>query len=288
MAALPSGLVPGGGQALTDLSIAKSGLGMSYGNSRAANNVTPQTDWRVRITLPPQSYFAFRNVAQKNGGFNMPLTTKTAYYDGVIFPYTPSITITHNARYSEAALTHSNYKSYFYEGSDIGPISISGVFTCQNQSEAIYVMSCIQFLRACTKMRFGGGDLLTTGLSTSFTGAGAPPTLVRLMGYGDNYLPGPSCVVTSVSHQMPDDVDYIPYEYNAWKGWMPTHSTITVNLQPVVSRRTQSNFNLDAYAAGAYVNSYPGTTNAAVAGIPIPGIETALDATGVTKPSGLL
>lgn len=164
---------------------------------------------------------------------------------GVIFPYTPAVTVTHNARYNEQALVHSNYKNYFYEGSDVAAISVAGVFTCQEAGEAQYLMACIQFLRACTKMEFG----------TDNPKAGTPPTLVRLYGYGEHYLPSINCVVTSVSHTMPEDVDYIKYtngdnEY----GWMPISSTLTVNLQPVVSRKRQTEkMLLDDFTKGGFL-----------------------------------
>jgi hypothetical protein len=202
----------------------------------------PSKDWRVRITLPPQSSFSYRSSAF--AGLPAELEGDGYGSDGVVFPYIPTMTVTHNARYTEQALTHSNFKNYFYEGSDVGAISLSGVFTCQNDNEARYLMGCLQFLRACTKMRFGDDP-----------DAGQPPTLVRLQGYGDDYLAGSlSCIVTQVSHTMPDDVDYIKYERVNTSGWMPTSSTLTVALQPIVSRRSQSReMDLDKFARGDYV-----------------------------------
>jgi len=260
----PAGLQPGGAQAktpapaapapkqvFTDLSDRltnnKFAFSSASGRSTTASSVKEQ-DWRVRITLPPQSKFAFNNPA--GSGFMTYLKEQTNGISGVVFPYTPSITVTHNARYSEQALTHSNYKNYFYDGSDVAAISIAGVFTCQNGREALYLMSAIQFFRACTKMYFGTE---TAGASAP---AGTPPTLVRLNGYGKHYLPGISCVVTSVSHVMPEDVDYIQYIYQNEKGWMPTQSTLTVTLQPVISRRRQSqSIALDDYVQGRLTKS---------------------------------
>jgi hypothetical protein len=220
-------------------------------------------DWRVRISLPPGSKFAFRGQSGKaNGntrddgeggtystiGFMYPLSADSGP-DGVVFPQTPSITVTHNARYQEQALTHSNYKSYFYEGSDVSAIQIAGVFTCQNAAEAEYVMACVQFLRACTKMFFGK----TSGASMP---SGTPPTLVRLSGYGDFYLPDLTCVVTSIAHTMPEDCDYIKFLTVDGEnyGWMPTVSTITVTLQPVVSRKRQAEeMSLDKFVNAEYI-----------------------------------
>ena len=215
---------------------------INRGNPEEGQTLEPEKDWRVRISLPPASRFAFRASSENHGWLDNLTTT-----DGVVFPYTPTVTITHNARYTEQALTHSNYKNYFYEGSDISAITITGVFTCQNADEALYLMASIQFLRACTKMFFGAND-------TSMP-AGTPPTLVRLSGYGDFYLPDITCVVTQVQHVMPDDADYIKFTYGDGRksGWMPTSSQLTVTLQPVVSRSRQAKgINLDQYAVGGY------------------------------------
>jgi len=232
---------------------------------RKTEKLDKTKDWRVRISLPPGSKFAFRGQSgQTNGstrdngeggtystlGFMYPLSDG-AGPDGVVFPQTPSITVTHNARYQEQALTHSNYKSYFYEGSDVAAIQIAGVFTCQNPAEAEYVMACVQFLRACTKMFFGKTE------SSSSHPSGTPPTLVRLSGYGDFYLPDLTCVVTSVAHTMPDDCDYIKFRTADGEnyGWMPTMSTITVTLQPVVSRKRQAEeISLDKFVNAEYIS----------------------------------
>ena len=204
----------------------------------------PKKDWRVRISLPPESKFAYRNNSLTPGIMGPLRDYAGDSLDGVVFPYTPTVTVAHNARYGEQALTHSNYKSYFYEGSDISAISIAGVFTCQNEEEALYIASAIQFFRACTKMYFGKDD----------PKAGTPPTLVRLNGYGAHYLPNINGVITQFSHTMPDDVDYITYQIGGTRGWMPIQSTMTVNIQPVVSRKRQSEaMLLDNFAQGSYL-----------------------------------
>ena len=190
-------------------------------------------DWRVRISLPPNSKAFYQDPGWK--GRQWPLMDT-----GVIFPYTPTISITHAARYQEQALTHSNYKNYFYEGSDVSSITVTGDFTVQNQQEGEYVLACIYFFRAATKMFFGRSGSYPVG---------TPPPIVFLDGYGDYYLPHVSCVITQFQHTMPADVDYIPLI--GLNQRMPTISQISVTLQPVLSRkRIHEEFNLDAYGKG--------------------------------------
>ena len=241
-----------GGSKGTNLAGAKlQGSKRTYISPNANSDASASTDWRVRIGLPPLSKFAYRQ--QYAGLTNVLAGGKgdVAWRGGVVFPYTPTVTITHNARYNEQALIHSNYKNYFYEGSDVAAISIAGIFTCQDSSEAEYLMASIQFLRACTKMEFGADN----------PKAGTPPTLVRLYGYGEHYMPSINCVVTSVAHTMPEDVDYIKYSIaDGGYGWMPISSTLTVTLQPVVSRKRQSQqMLLDDFTKGGFLGGAPTT-----------------------------
>ena len=200
-----------------------------------AGGVDPSQDWRVRITLPPGSDILY-NSPDGYIGFMEPLVNSGQM--GVVFPYTPTITLAYNARYQEQALTHSNFKSYFYEGSDVAPITISGEFTAQNQGEAQYVLACVYFLRACTKMLWGQD-----------VGAGTPPPIVKLNGYGINYLPDVSCIITNFTHTMPAEVDYIAINRDGYNGTrMPVSSTISVTLQPVYSRKKIA----DDFTVGTY------------------------------------
>jgi len=224
-----AGLLDGGVASLFNKNITP-GVNITSGNS-PSNPL--KTDWRVRIGLLDWSIFSDNKMFA-------PLIDKT---NGVVFPYTPNISVTHNARYSEQALQHSNYKNYFYEGSDVAAITISGDFTVQNHDEALYLLASIYFFRSCTKMFFGNDTL-----------AGNPPPLVTLNGYGDYYFPEVPCVITSFQHTLPSEVDYLEFYYSEGRqayenngsvsntqqqiARLPTTSQISVTLQPVYSRKT--------------------------------------------------
>jgi len=202
---------------------------------RSTAGVPTDEDWRVRISLPPKS-----DLFYKEGAAWMMGPIQNSKIDGIVFPYTPAITVSHNARYQEQALTHSNYKSYFYEGSDVSSINIQGEFTAQNQREGEYVLSVIYFLRACTRMFFG-----------QEAEAGQPPTIVFLDGFGDYYFPHVSCVVTNFTHTMSNDVDYLPLVGSFAGTRVPTMSTLSVTLQPVHSRkRIHEVYGTNKYAQG--------------------------------------
>jgi hypothetical protein len=255
----------------------------STSNSGGSRTVGPQVvvnypqanyDWRVRITLPPNSKYFYNDpsnnllsplhmesnngvtsaVAQGiNGLFGPSGQTRV----GVIFPYTPSVSVTHTANYSPQKLLHNNYAQYFYDNSEVQPIAITGDFTVQNVNEGQYLLATIYFFRSLTKMFFGADPL-----------AGNPPPIVYLNGYGQYYLPNVPCVVTSFNHSMPTDSDYMDIPepgvtYNPFvtnpvlnSTRLPTTSTITLTVQPIYSRLAQSQrFSLQDFAKGALINS---------------------------------
>lgn len=240
-------------------------------------------DWRVKLSLANDATYFYKT------GTDAGLLEPLRQSGGVIFPYTPSISVTHAARYNSQALTHSNYTNYSYEGSEVQSITIAGEFTAQNNVEAAYVLACIQFFRAATKMWFGAGA------------SGNPPPMVFLNGYGTHYFPNVPCVVTSFQHTLPSDVDYISAitadtnEYssesrrlasytiedvnqssaedrrlgitkpqynptsrstNVSTTMIPTTSTLSVTLQPIYSRKNVfENSNLDRFAKGDLIGN---------------------------------
>ena len=245
-----SGLVTGAATALS--SVAGRVFNFNFLNANG-DTIDPINDWRVRISLQPSTAGLFYN-DPKN-----PIMYPLSQTSGVVFPYTPSITVNHRARYGATPLTHANYASYFYEGSEVSSININAEFTVQNIEEGQYFAAVIQFFRSMTKMFYGNSQL-----------AGTPPPMVFLDGYGPAYMPHVPCVVTDFSHTMPSDVDYIEVPVGgsvrnisgqqinttnfATRTRLPTSSTLQITLQPVYSRSNVSNnFTLENYAAGGLV-----------------------------------
>jgi len=154
-------------------------------------NQTTQGDWRVRLRLAPGANFLYNDPSNS-------LLAPLRVSNGVIFPYTPTISTSFTANYDKYDLTHSNYRGYFYKNSAVGDISINGTFTAQDTSEAAYLLAVIVFLRSVTKMFYGKDEL-----------RGAPPPLVELSGYGQYQFNNHPCLVTSFNYSLPNDVDYI-------------------------------------------------------------------------------
>jgi len=188
-----AGLLPGG-QSSLGKNVPQ--IGFQDASGQGGATTAAENDWRVRVSLSPNAKILYQDINLPQNALQYPLLET----NGVIFPYTPTINVSHNAIYSTAQLTHSNYPAHFYNYSEVAEIQISGEFTVQTVSDGQYLMAAVYFFRSATKMFFGtGADNLV----------GNPPPMVFLDGYGSHYFPHVPCVITSFQHQLPTDVDYI-------------------------------------------------------------------------------
>jgi hypothetical protein len=208
---------------------------------------TKESDWRVKLSIPPSVTDAqLLKPLAKTGGF--------------CFPYTPTIIISHSANYNSLSPVHTNYPFQIYENSQPDDIVITGEFNVENAAEGQYWVACIHYLRSVTKMFYGDGD-----------NSGAPPPAVKLSGYGDYVFNKVPCVVANFTVDLPADVDYIAVPLaveeemldgdtykNTGTTWVPTQSQISVTLKPTYSRRRVSEFNLNNFVNGNYLNSGQG------------------------------
>ena len=145
-------------------------------------------DWRVRLSMPTTPIFTQSPVLQ-------PLVRA----GGLVFPYTPSITISHSASYAEEPITHQNYTFTYYQNSKASEIQIVGSMSVEDAVQAQYWIATVHYLRSITKMFTGDiGDI-----------AGNPPPIVYLNGYGDYVFKNIPVVVKSFSIDLPQDVNYI-------------------------------------------------------------------------------
>lgn len=225
-------------------------------------------DWRVRLSIP-------RGTGKFYWDDTNALLAPLRGTNGVIFPYTPQIILSHTAVYAAQSPTHSNFAQHFYGNSTTDAITITGDFTAQNQDDAAYVIAVNTFFKSATKMFFGRDS-----------DRGTPPPILRLNGYGEHTFDDVPVVITSFTSDLGSDVDYM----NAWVKTqseteilrgnsrpdgqgaknvaigtrsrsftsptrVPTKSTLTITLQPLYSRDQMKGFSLDDYAAGRLLNS---------------------------------
>ena len=222
------------------------GFGSSINNrsvSRAIissnNTVTDPDDWRVSISVP--------EIIRKEGDILAPLKDEKinpAYGTGnkMIFPFNPTVLLSHSANYSQVQPTHTNYAFNAYENSQVDAITITGEFYQENENDARYWIACLHFLRSATKMFYGDSNP-----------QGNPPVVCRLNGYGEHILNDMPVVITNFTTDLPVDVDYIQCTVQGKQNYVPTQSSITVTLQPQYARRSQSGFSLNNFVAGSFI-----------------------------------
>ena len=153
-------------------------------------------DWRVKLSLAPGSNYLYNVGSDAEAGILAPLRNTS----GVVFPYTPSITVSYAAHYDNSTLTHSNYKIFQYGSSSVDTITITCDFTAQDTFEANYLLAVIHFFRSATKMFYGQDQTPKPG---------TPPPLCFLTGLGDFQFQQHPLAITGFNYTLPTDVDYI-------------------------------------------------------------------------------
>jgi hypothetical protein len=177
MGAIRSINLPEAGEAVGDIMSAVA----SFGGDANAN------DWRVRLSLP--TWPAFRK---------SPVLKPLKEAGGLIFPYTPTVTMNSNAVYTPVDTIHSNYNFYAYKNSNPGTVTITAPMNVEDATQGLYWIAAAHYLRSLTKM-FSGLD----------PKAGNPPPVVKLNGYGNYMFKNVPVVVTAFSTTLPNDCDYI-------------------------------------------------------------------------------
>ena len=229
--------------------LVQAGLNFAGANIPEFNDIAAtvfrDNDTRVRLSLSPGSNILYRDDTNK---IMQPLIDT----NGVLFPYTPTISVSHSAQYTGVHPAHSNYVQHSYNASAIDAISVDGYFTANNADEARYVFAVLHFLRSAYKMFFGADDL-----------RGTPPPVLRLSGYGPfNYNSVP-VVLSNFTEIMSADRDYIEVPLAsapdaATKTMIPTYMNVTMTLNPIYTKDQISNFRLDAFARGEKIGSPSG------------------------------
>jgi hypothetical protein len=200
----------------------------STATNEDAKSFQKAKDWRVRLSLAPSAKYLYKTDAPSGPGILGPL----AATNGVIFPYTPSISVVYAASYDASELVHSNYKIYNYKSSNVDTVTITGDFTAQDTNEANYLLAVIHFFKSVTKMFYGQDQNPRNG---------TPPPLVYMSGMGTFQFDNHPLAVTNFTYSLPNEVDYIRAGSVTTEPGLPTSGTTTpVNTDNASTARIQS------------------------------------------------
>lgn len=150
----------------------------------------------------------------------------------IVFPTTPTFSLSNKANYNNQELVHANFPHPVYKNSTSDDISISGEFPVETEEDAANWLRTITLGRGLTKMFYG---------NSSFQGN--PPPICTLSGYGE-VLKNIPVVIKSFQVDFKDDVHYILTAGSS----VPRISTIQITCQPVYSKSSQRGFDFQAYA----------------------------------------
>lgn len=201
--------------------------------------VSTKVDHRVRIRAKPANEDELYGTNDSTG-----VTSPLRATRGVVFPYTPTITMSHTANYSQMTPIHANTDYFLYSNTPAVQIQISGQFSAQNEAEAQYMIAAMHFFRTVTKMHFGETD----------ENRGLPPPIVILSGHGDFMLNDLSGIVTSFSMDLPPNVDYLEIIVDGHQAFVPALTTFNVNFVVQQTPKKQREFNFDEFANGSLMN----------------------------------
>jgi hypothetical protein len=192
-------------------------------------NASAKNDWRVRINCD-------WNI------FNSQMFKPLESTGGVVWPFTPTVSIATKANYTSVDTVHSNYPFQAYKNSVVDDIQITGEFSCETEKDAAYWIAATVFFKTATKMFFGQGP-----------NEGNPPIVCNLTGYGSSIFEKVPVIIKSFSVDLNPDVNYIQCNSFGTNTWVPVMSTISVTVSPIYNRRNLRRFSLTDFANGKAV-----------------------------------
>ena len=216
------------------------------------------TSYDHRARLQPKNINRAEEVLGENDDSNIlyPLYST----NGVLFPYTPSITVGFTAEYDATPFVHTNYNYNAYVRSYPKDIGITAEFTAQTNDEALYLLAVMHFFRSVTKSYFGVNP---------YNKAGTPPPVLLFSYLGEHQFNRVPVIVKSFDYTLPADIDYVPVntaditKYSPGIGvnmprsnsngitYVPTLLSVSVTLDTqYVPIRLRNEFNLDLFRSG--------------------------------------
>ncbi len=218
-------------------------------------------DHRVRLSaFPGQENNVYGSTDKSKNLLSHLHSTK-----GLLFPYSPTISMNQDTSWVNADLEHSNYDVLSFQRASSASISVNAKFSVQNQREGAYTMAAIHFLRTVSKSYFGESDSDQFKIPNSedtkkvrVAGkAGLPPPVLILSGYGHMLFNNLRVVVKSHSWSFDENSDMIKVDLPIGETvWLPPLLQISITLgMQSVPNDIRRNFSLDDFRSGSLLNS---------------------------------
>lgn len=157
--------------------------------------------------------------------------------NGMVWNFTPQISEQRVINYESEQSIHTNSSYNNYKNTSNTVISIQGDFYANTAAEAMYLLSCINFIRSVSLMDFGREAALSNNPKKAVLGA--PPPILLLSGYGKYIYNDIPVVLKSYNFNYPNDVDYIQVPIDA--------STTSFNSSDAATRQFFSQLRSTGY-----------------------------------------
>lgn len=196
------------------------------------SGVSPENKVSVRLKNPGKPFTPF-------GGLD-PLRQDDV--NGVVFPYTPTIQMSHSASYGQYDVVQSVYQQQYYVNTPNPTINVTAQFTSDTEEDAKYTAAALHFFKACTKSDFGdaAGDL-----------AGTPPPVLLFNAYGIIHGKNVPVVLQSFSYTLTEDVDYVEVDFAGERVSLPTMMLFSLDFRvQMPPSKVREEFDIRRYANG--------------------------------------
>lgn len=188
----------------------------------------------------PNSVGAISN----NSFFRGFLRSQLGKSEGLIFPYTPKISMGYTVNYENTDFIHSNISYKSYKNSPPPTVNLTAKFTADTKANAIQMLSAIWFLQACSKCDTGMNLMQKSDdrNTANRSGAGLPPPVLYLDGYA-NLFDNMPVVIGGFTLDYPDEIDYVRLDLQ-----MTIHKPSQLDTSdPLNEKLKQTNPLLDDY-----------------------------------------
>lgn len=144
----------------------------------------------------------------KDRKFDNFLQAQLGEVGGLIFPYTPKISMSYAVNYETTDIPQSNVQYNSYKNSPPPSIDVTAHFTADEKSQAKHMLSAIWFLQALSKCDVGDGKTYYAGKDKTVGGGGLPPPILYFNAY-EQMIENIPVVLKSFSFSYSDDIDYV-------------------------------------------------------------------------------
>lgn len=156
----------------------------------------------LKFTTNPQANIGTSPIGLNQSGTGIYSQSHPLYpltlTNGLVFPYTPTISESLGTRYDTTELIHANESVHTFKNNENVRITLSEcIWTSETWDQAIYTLAVIHFFRSYRLMDFGRGK------------SGRPPSPMWFSAYGNYLYTDVPVLIERVDLTFPADIDYV-------------------------------------------------------------------------------